>query len=171
MTAPLFTWRGKKSKGLWLCLPLDNYIRSISTCTDRHTLINPPTHTESFTAYDWLRPYTSFLPLITIKIVTLVFMQHKHTRAENGSLVYCGCDDKRASNKRGPMSSLTCAGRDKSSSLSLATISAINPLLGFIHTADLHLQPQWHETQTHGFFNELSSSDSGYQSNKWPLPF
>lgn len=40
------------------------------------------THTQSSTLSDWLSPYTHFLPLITIKLVTLVFMQNKHTRAE-----------------------------------------------------------------------------------------
>lgn len=47
----------------------------------RHTL-HTHTHTQSSTLYDWLSPYTHFLPLITIKLVTLVFMQNKHTRAE-----------------------------------------------------------------------------------------
>lgn len=62
-------------------LALGNYTRSIPSYTDRHTLTHK-THTQSFTLYDWLSSYTNFLPLITIKIVTLVFMQHKHTRAE-----------------------------------------------------------------------------------------
>ncbi len=47
-----------------------------------HTGLQTHTHQHTkFTLYDWLSP-PIFLPLITIKIVTLLFMQHKHTRAE-----------------------------------------------------------------------------------------
>ena len=56
-------------------LALDNYTGSISSYADPHT------HSHTL-IHDWLGPYTNSLPLITIKIVTLVFMQHKHTRAE-----------------------------------------------------------------------------------------
>lgn len=85
MTASVFTWKGgkKKSKGAVTALALGNYSRIIPIFTNgTHTDPQTHTHTQSFTAYDWLRPYTNFLPLITIKIVTLVFMQHKRTRAE-----------------------------------------------------------------------------------------
>lgn len=59
-------------------LALNCYTRSISAYTNSYT----QTHSHSRSLFDWLSLYTNFLPLITIKIVTLVFMQHKHTRAE-----------------------------------------------------------------------------------------
>lgn len=40
-------------------------------------------HTQQFVqVHNWLSPDTNFPPLITIKIVTLVFMHHKHTHTE-----------------------------------------------------------------------------------------
>lgn len=44
----------------------------VATHTHTHTLV---------TLSDWLSPSTNFLPLITIKLVTLVSMRNKHTRA------------------------------------------------------------------------------------------
>lgn len=109
--------KGEIIKGPVTVLALESNTRSISSYANRHT------SAQSFTAYDWLRPYTNFLPLITIKIVTLVFMQHKHTGAGlRMAHLFIVVVITKGPSMTG--ASLTCASEDRSSSLSLARILA-----------------------------------------------
>lgn len=54
--------------------------RRMKECQRAYITIHPgrDTHTP-FTPSDWLSLYTNVLPLITIKLVTLVSMRNKHT--------------------------------------------------------------------------------------------